>query len=133
MVLRPGERVGPYELIQSIGAGGMGQVWVASEPRLGRRVALKFLAPEFSRDSARMARFEREARSAWALSHPNVCHIYAVGEADDGTQFIAMEWVQGETLHYNGIVDAKHVDPVAQPVGRIGEIDEDIVAVRKRR
>ena len=98
MPLRPGDRVDPYELIQLIGAGGMGQVWVASEPRLGRRVALKFLPPEFTRDTVRVARFEREARSASALNHPNVCHIYALGETEDGAHFIAMELVEGETL-----------------------------------
>ena len=98
MALHPGDRVGQYELIQLLGVGGMGQVWVASEPRLGRRVALKFLPSELAHDTLRVARFEREARSASALNHPNVCHIYALGEAGDGVLFIAMELVEGETL-----------------------------------
>jgi eukaryotic-like serine/threonine-protein kinase len=98
MALHPGDRVGQYELIQLLGVGGMGQVWVASEPRLGRRVALKFLPSELTHDPLRVARFEREARSASALNHPNVCHIYALGETGDGVLFIAMELVEGETL-----------------------------------
>ena len=76
MALHPGDRVGAYELIQPLGAGGMGQVWLASETRLGRKVALKFLPDDLTRDPARVARFEQEARAASALNHPNVCHIY---------------------------------------------------------
>ena len=98
MSLNRGNRIGAYELIRQLGAGGMGQVWLASEPRLGRKVAVKFLPPDLTSDSERVARFEQEARSASALNHPNVCHIYAVGETDAGSQYIAMELVEGETL-----------------------------------
>jgi eukaryotic-like serine/threonine-protein kinase len=98
MALTAGDRTGPYELIRLLGAGGMGQVWLASEPRLGRNVALKFLPDELKRNPERVARFEREARAASALSHPNVCHIYALGETNEGQQFIAMEMVEGQTL-----------------------------------
>jgi len=94
----PGLRLGEYELIRPIGAGAMGEVWLAREPRLDRLVALKLLAPAMAGDHSRLARFRQEARAASALNHPNVCHIYALGDALDGLHYIAMEFVQGETL-----------------------------------
>src|SRR5262245_17395282 len=72
----------------------MGQVWLASEPRLGRKVAVKFLSDKVTLDRASITRFESGARAASALNHPNVCHIYSVGEGEDSGQFIAMECVE---------------------------------------
>jgi eukaryotic-like serine/threonine-protein kinase len=98
MPLQPGTRLGPYEVIALIGAGGMGEVWLATELRLGRKVALKLLPPDLTRDPARLLRFEQEARSASTLNHPNVCTIHALGETDEDQHYIAMEYVEGETL-----------------------------------
>ena len=98
MPLQAGARLGPYEIIALIGAGGMGEVWLATELRLGRKVALKLLPAELTRDPVRIQRFEQEARAASALTHPNVCTIHALGETDDAQHYIAMEYVEGETL-----------------------------------
>jgi serine/threonine protein kinase len=76
----------------------MGEVWAAHQQTLGRRVALKFLPEEVTRDPSRISRFEQEARAASALSHPNVAHIYDLGQTADGRRYIAMELVEGETL-----------------------------------
>jgi len=92
-----GRTVGPYRIEALIGAGGMGEVYRGSDTRLRRAVALKFLAREFSMDAAAVHRFEREARAASALSHPNICTVYDVGEMD-GRPFIAMEYLEGQTL-----------------------------------
>ena len=82
MALQTGTRLGPYEVVSLIGAGGMGEVWLATELRLGRKVALKLLPPNLTSDAARIQRFEQEARAASALNHPNVCTIHALGETD---------------------------------------------------
>ena len=96
--MRPGESLGDYQLLTLLGAGGMGEVWAAHQQTLGRRVALKLLPEEVTRDPSRISRFEQEARAASALSHPNVAHIYALGQTADGQRYIAMELVEGETL-----------------------------------
>jgi len=98
MPLGPGSRLDAYELVRPLGVGGMGEVWLATEVRLGRKVALKLLPADLTRDPGRVGRFEQEARAASALSHPNVCHIYALGQTADGQHYIAMEYVEGETL-----------------------------------
>jgi serine/threonine protein kinase len=98
MALQPGATLGPYEILSLIGAGGMGEVYLAREQSLGRRVALKVLPPEFTHDAHRIARFEQEARSASALSHPNICTIFALGVLPDGRHYIAMEYIEGQTL-----------------------------------
>jgi serine/threonine-protein kinase len=92
-----GRTVGPYRIDAVIGAGGMGEVFRGWDTRLRRAVALKFLALEFSGDEAALERFEREARAASALSHPNICTVYDVGEVD-GRPFIAMEYLEGRNL-----------------------------------
>ena len=97
MALAPGSRLDAYEIVRPLGSGGMGEVWLATEVRLGRKVALKVLPVDLTRP-LRVQRFEQEARAASALNHPNVCHIYAVGETTDGQHYIAMEYVEGETL-----------------------------------
>ena len=98
MALQPRTRLGPYEVLSLIGSGGMGEVWLATELRLGRKVALKLLPADLTRDPGRILRFEQEARAASALNHPNVCTIYALDQTSDGEHFIAMEFVEGQTL-----------------------------------
>lgn len=97
MTIEAGTRLGTYEVLSQLGAGGMGEVYLAQDKRLDRKVALKLLPPEFANDEGRLRRFVQEAKSAAGLSHPNIAHIYEVGEAD-GLHFIAMEFVDGDTL-----------------------------------
>ena len=97
MTLNTGTRLGPYEIVTPLGAGGMGEVYRARDSRLGREVAIKVLPAEFSQDSERRARFEQEARAASALNHPNIVSVYDIGTAD-GHLFVAMELVEGKTL-----------------------------------
>jgi eukaryotic-like serine/threonine-protein kinase len=97
VTLSTGTRVGPYEVITPLGIGGMGEVYRARDSRLGREVALKVLPEELSGDADRLARFEREARSASALNHPHIVTVYDVGRADSHS-YIAMELVDGRTL-----------------------------------
>lgn len=97
MALTPGSRLGPYEILAALGAGGMGEVYRARDPRLGREVAVKVLPEEVSSDQDRVRRFEQEARSASALDHPNIITIYDIGSADS-TLYIAMQYVEGKTL-----------------------------------
>ena len=94
--LPPGREVGPYRVVSLLGRGGMGAVYEAEDPRLGRRVALKVLPPELGSPDRRR-RFEREARAIAALNHPSIVHVYSIEEADD-LPFIAMERVKGRTL-----------------------------------
>jgi dipeptidyl aminopeptidase/acylaminoacyl peptidase/predicted Ser/Thr protein kinase len=95
--LTPGTRLGPYEIVAPIGAGGMGEVYRARDAKLGREVAIKVLPSATASDPDRRQRFELEARAASALNHPNILTIYDIGEAD-GTVYIAMELIEGKTL-----------------------------------
>ena len=97
MSIRPGSRLGPYEVITLLGAGGMGQVYKARDTRLGRFVGLKVLRGDFARDPERRKRFEREARAVSSLNHPRICTLYDVGQ-DKGREFLVMEFLEGETL-----------------------------------
>ena len=98
MPLEPGARLDAYEIVRPLGSGGMGEVWLATEVRLGRKVALKLLPADLTREPSRVLRFEQEARAASALNHPNVCTILALGETAEGLRYIAMEYIEGETL-----------------------------------
>jgi Tol biopolymer transport system component len=97
MTIATGTKLGPYEVLAPIGAGGMGEVYRARDERLKRDVAIKVLPPELATDPERRSRFEREARAASALSHPNILTIYDIGSVDH-TVYIAMELVEGGTL-----------------------------------
>lgn len=93
-----GQTIGHYQVTREIGSGGMGEVYLAQDTRLGRLVALKLLPTDLSKDEDRLRRFEQEARTASALNHPNVCVIYEVGETEDDGHYIAMEYIAGVTL-----------------------------------
>jgi serine/threonine protein kinase/Tol biopolymer transport system component len=93
-----GQKIGRFEILCLLGAGGMGQIYLAHDGNLGRKIALKLIAREFATDTRRVHRFEQEARAASALNHPNVCVIHDVGRTETGRNFIAMEYIQGITL-----------------------------------
>src|SRR5260370_34982922 len=92
-----GARLGRYEIKSQLGAGGMGEVYRAQDTRLDRKVALKLLPAEFTRDAERVRRFTQEAKAASALNHPNIISVYDIGECETG-RFIVMEFVAGRTL-----------------------------------
>src|SRR5262245_4563438 len=97
MPLADGTRLGPYQILSAIGAGGMGEVYKARDTRLSRSVAIKVLPPELASDPDRRTRFEREARAIAALSHPHICTIHDIGR-ENGTDYLVMELLEGETL-----------------------------------
>src|SRR5580765_8300540 len=97
MAIAPGTRLGPYEILAPIGSGGMGEVYRAKDPRLGREVAIKVLPASFSADPDRLRRFEQEAKAAGLLNHPNITAIYDVG-THEGSPYIVSELLEGETL-----------------------------------
>ncbi len=97
MSIPQGSRFGRYEIISPLDAGGMGEVYLAMDKDLDRQVALKFLPAEVTHDPLRLQRFIQEAKAASALNHPNVAHVYEIGESD-GARFIAMEFIEGQSL-----------------------------------
>jgi Tol biopolymer transport system component/predicted Ser/Thr protein kinase len=97
VTLSAGSRLGPYEILSPLGAGGMGEVYRAKDPRLGRDVAVKVLPPSFSKDPDRLRRFEHEARAAGVLNHPNITAVYDIG-SHDGAPYVVTELLEGETL-----------------------------------
>src|SRR5258708_7443908 len=97
MPLAPGTRLGPYEIVAPLGAGGMGEVYRAHDSRLGRSVAIKVLPEHLSASPEVRARFEREARTISSLNHPHICVLHDVGREGD-TDFLVMELVEGETI-----------------------------------
>jgi serine/threonine protein kinase len=117
-----GRAVGPYRIVERLGTGGMGEVYLAQDTRLGRLVALKILHTYFASDDARLRRFQREARAASALNHPNILTIYEVGEADD-VHFIATEFIDGQTLR-----ELISVDGLLLPLGQVLDIATQVAS-----
>ena len=118
MALAAGTRLGPYEILSPLGAGGMGEVYRARDARLSREVAIKVLPAPVASDPERLKRFEKEARSASALNHPSIVTIYDVGKTD-GVSWIAMELVEGKTLRellVSGALPVKRLLQLATPV-----------------
>src|SRR5260221_1670705 len=97
MPLAQGTKLGPYEILTPLGAGGMGEVYRARDTRLDRTVAIKILPPHLSDDTTLQQRFEREAKAISSLNHPHICILHDVGH-QDGTDFLVMEYLEGETL-----------------------------------
>src|SRR5712672_1740234 len=97
MSLSPGSKLGPYEILSPLGAGGMGEVYRARDTRLGRDVAVKVLPQHLSSNAEVRARFEREAKTVSSLNHPHICTLYDVGREGE-TDYLVMELVEGETL-----------------------------------
>jgi Tol biopolymer transport system component len=120
MSLAAGARLGPYEIVAVIGAGGMGEVYRARDPRLGRDVAIKVLPESFATDAGRRERFEREARAVAGLSHPNIVNVHDTG-VHDGHPFVVMELLDGETLRdklANAALPARKVVEIAVQIAR---------------
>ncbi|MBZ5591780.1 MAG: protein kinase [Acidobacteriia bacterium] len=116
--LASGDSIAHYRIVSRLGEGGMGEVYLATDTRLDRSVALKVLPAAVARDPVRMERFDREAKAASALNHPNVAHIYEIGEAD-GIHFLVMEFIEGEPLD-------RRIDGRPLPVDDIGQIGAQI-------
>ena len=97
MPLQPGTKLGPYEILTPLGAGGMGEVYKATDTRLNRTVAIKVLPPQFTHNPEMKQRFDREAQVIAGLNHPHICTLFDVGRQGD-TDFLVMEYLEGETL-----------------------------------
>jgi serine/threonine protein kinase len=97
MIVTPGLRLGPYEILAPLGAGDMGEVYRARDTRLDREVAIKVLPADFAQDADRLKRFEQEARATSALNHPNILTVYDIG-THEGAPFIVAELLEGEEL-----------------------------------
>jgi Tol biopolymer transport system component len=119
MTTEAGTRLGPYEILSAVGAGGMGEVYSARDTKLGRDVAIKVLPEAFAHDAERLARFQREAKLLAALNHPNIATIHGMEESN-GTHYLVMELVSGETLqdriHREGALPVEEALPIAKQI-----------------
>src|SRR5437773_2148036 len=128
MTLASGTKLGPYEILSPLGAGGMGEVYRARDTRLGREVAIKVLPASFSQDSDRLRRFEQEARAASALNHPNILTIHDVG-TQDGAPYAVAELLEGETLRER--LDAGPL-PAREAVGLAVALAQGLAAAHEK-
>ncbi len=117
-----GKTLGHYQITEKLGEGGMGEVFLARDTSLHRRVALKLLPSEMQQDESAHRRFVREAQSAAALDHPNICTIHEVGQ-DEGRDFIVMEYVDGQTLKDR--LNRGELSPAADWASRINRLCAD--------
>src|SRR5215471_11046089 len=127
MALSAGARLGPYEILAPVGAGGMGEVYRARDPKLNRDVALKILPPEFALDADRLARFTREAQVLASLNHPHIAAIYGL-EDSDGIQALVLEFIEGPTLAdriAHGPLPIADALPIAQQIAEALEAAHD--------
>jgi serine/threonine protein kinase len=115
-----GTRLGPYELLAPLGAGGMGEVWRARDTRLDRSVAVKILPAGFAEDEERRSRFEREAKTISSLSHPHICTLFDVGR-EDGAHFLVMELLEGDSLADRQLKGLLPLDQVAKFGAQVAE------------
>src|SRR5579863_8969854 len=113
MPILPGRHLGPYEILSAIGAGGMGEVYKASDSRLDRIVAIKVLPAHLADQAELRERFEREAKTIASLNHPHICVLHDIGH-QDGTDFLVMEYLEGETLAQRLVKGAL---PIEQALG----------------
>jgi serine/threonine protein kinase len=140
-MIAPRAKIGPYEILSAIGAGGMGEVYRAHDPKLGRDVAIKALPEAFARDAERMARFQREAKVLASLDHPNIASIYGL-EDSGGTRALVMQLVEGPTLAdriKTGPIPVDEALPIARQIcdaleyaHERGIIHRDLKPVRKQ-
>src|SRR5918993_4052443 len=120
MALTAGTRLGPYEIVSALGAGGMGEVFRAWDTRLNRNVAIKVLPDSFADDAERLARFTRQAQTLAALNHPNIAHIHGLEESN-GVRALVMELVEGEDLSQHiarGPIPIDELLPIANRIAQ---------------
>ncbi len=129
MSLLPGQRLGPYEIVSPLGAGGMGEVWRGRDTRLGREVAVKVLPQDLARDPDRLRRFEQEARAASALNHPNILVLFDVG-TEAGTPYLITELLEGESLRR--ILEAQQGVPLRKALDWAAQIARGLAAAHER-
>src|SRR6202008_1354388 len=120
MALAPGTKLGPYEIQSHIGAGGMGEVYRATDTKLGRDVALKVLPAEMAHDPERLTRFRREAKALAQLDHPNIVTIHTVEESD-GIHFLTMQLVEGQTLDQLIGAGGLPLEQIVEIAGALGD------------